>query len=1242
MEYRVLGPVEVEAAGGQKLALGGAMQQSVLASLLLRRGQTVGLERLVDDLWDEPPETAARTIQSYVSRLRHELPEGAIQSHPGGYRLVLDGAELDLERFEQRAEEGHTALAAGDYERAAGVLREALDLWHGPALVGLNSEALRREAQRLEELRLSVLEDRFEADLGRGRHGELVAELTAVVDEHPFRERPRAQLMRALYYSGRPGDALALYRDGRRLLMEELGLEPGQALRELEQAILRQDAQLEAPGRERSTPAVPLSVAPVLRIERRPSREVRKTVTVLFCDVVDSTGQGESTDPEVVRSRLARFFEQMKMIVERHGGTVEKFIGDAVMAVFGVPRAHEDDALRACRAAIEMQEALPSLGIEGRVGLTTGEVVTGTEERLATGDAVNVAARLEQAAGPGEVLIGEPTLELVRGAEVDELEPLELKGKTHPVRAYRLKAVRDPGARPIETRFVGREQELAAIGTAWERSLADQSCHLLTVVGEAGIGKSRLVSEALASLDALIVHGRCRPYGEGITYWPVVEVIKQLETSPADPVAASAIASLLGETKSGPTSAEEIASAFRKLLEATAPLIVVFDDIQWGEETFLDLVEHVELLSTGSPILLLCIARPELAERGRRWPVSLSLEPLPDAAIDELIGGRVAADVHERITRAAGGNPLFVAEMLTMAQQTAGEVKVPPTLKLLLAARLDQLDTTERRVLERAAVEGEIFHRGAVRALGPDEEQVTPQLASLVRKGLIRPEKSQFQGEEGFRFRHLLLRDAAYDSMPKAKRAELHERYAAWLEGRGVGRPELDEILGYHLEQSYRYRAELGPIDDEARALGERSARRFAEAGRRAARLGDVSAASGLLRRASDLLPADHPGRAPIVVRLGEALVDSGRSAEALHVLDELETQDDIDEISSARADVCRGELELGIAPTRETVDRVRSTTGRAIDLFAAHDEEEALVRACWLLYLTSMLLCRSGTAREAIDRLISVSDRFADTHPSRLPGMLAMNLAWGPTPVPEALGETESILLRVRDDPAAEPRALGAHAYLLAQDGAIGPARQALARMREICEREGQRLVLWSAWGQNAGRVELLAGDPAQAERALRPAYEGLVQARQLVFSCTAAGHLAHALVDLGRPAEAAKYAAATRDAVGEADVHSQILWRSALARALVLQGEEERPVTLAAEAVRLAETTEFPNLLADTLLDQARVLRVLGRPADDILERADVIYDSKGNRAGRAKAAALASARDVSALSQTKEGSR
>ena len=450
------------------------------------------------------------------------------------------------------------------------------------------------------------------------------------------------------------------------------------------------------------------------------SREVRKTVTVLFCDLTGSTALGEQTDPEALRALLARYFERMKAIIEVHGGTVEKFIGDAVMAVFGVPAAHEDDALRACRAAVEMRDALPELGIAGRIGVNTGEVVTGTEERLATGDAVNVAARFEQAAAPAEVLIGEPTLALVREAVVAEpVEPLTLKGKSHPVPAYRLVSVLDAPERSHASRFVGRERELRSLAEAWERVQAQPRCELVTVVGDAGVGKSRLVSEALTGIAARVVRGRCLPYGEGITYWPVVEVVKQLAVLPADPAAAAAIRSVLGESEVG-TSGDEIAWAFRKLLEEQAPLVVVFDDIQWGEETFLDLVESTALLSSGAPLLLLCMARPELVERRPGWPGTLRLEPLPAEQADALIGDAVSDELRERIARAAGGNPLFISEMLAMAAED-GDVDVPPTLKALLAARLDQLDEAERRVLERGSVEGEIFHRGGVQALAPEE-----------------------------------------------------------------------------------------------------------------------------------------------------------------------------------------------------------------------------------------------------------------------------------------------------------------------------------------------------------------------------------------------------------------------------------------------------------------------------------------------------------------------------------------
>ena len=526
------------------------------------------------------------------------------------------------------------------------------------------------------------------------------------------------------------------------------------------------------------------------------SSERRKVVSALFCDVVGSTSLGESTDPEALRALLARYFEAMKAIVERHGGTVDKFIGDAVMAVFGVPVVHEDDALRACRAALEMREAFAGLGVEGRVGVCTGEVVTGTEERLATGDALNVAARLQQAAQPGEVLIAETTVALARDAvDVEPIEPLLLKGKREPVRAFRLLRARDAIERRHDATFVGREHELALLGEAWRRAIAHRRCELVTVVGDAGIGKSRLVAETLDSMDAHVVRGRCLPYGAGITYWPVVEAAKQLGVLPSDPAAAAVLRSLLGESVQG-ISAEEIAWAFRKLLEEQAPLVVVFDDIQWGEETFRDLVEHVSLLSSGAALLLVCMARPELLDARPTWPVTVRLGPLNASDSVRLIGTNVTDELCAKIAAAAGGNPLFIGEMIAMSDGGHDEVAVPGTLKALLAARLDQLDARERRVLERGAVEGEVFHRGAVQALTPEETEVTPRLAALVRRELIRSERAHFAGEDGFRFRHLLIRDAAYDAIPKATRAELHERFARLARAaRRVGRAGRDPGL---------------------------------------------------------------------------------------------------------------------------------------------------------------------------------------------------------------------------------------------------------------------------------------------------------------------------------------------------------------------------------------------------------------------------------------------------------------
>ena len=943
-----------------------------------------------------------------------------------------------------------------------------------------------------------------------------------------------------------------------------------------------------------------------------PSREQRKTVTVLFCDLTGSTALGETLDPERLRTLLARYFERMKAIVELHGGSVEKFIGDAVMAVFGVPVLHEDDALRAVRSAVEMRDALPELGLEGRIGVMTGEVVTGTEERLATGDAVNVAARLEQAAQPGEVLVGQPTLALVRDAvEVEPVEPLELKGKAEPVPAYRLLRVHDAPERRHEALFVGRERELALVREAWERVLAEQRCELVTVVGDAGVGKSRLVAEFLHGLEATVVRGRCLPYGEGITYWPVVEVLRQLDLLPPEEAAAVAIRSLLGESEAV-TSAEEIAWAFRKTLEhasAERPVVVVFEDIHWGEETFLDLIEHVALLSSGASILLLCIARPELTERRPAWPVTLRLEPLGDEDVDELIPERIADDLREKIARAAGGNPLFVNEMLAMAGEAEGEVVVPPTLQALLAARLDQLETPERSVLERGAVEGEIFHRGAVQALAPEETQVTPRLAALVRKELIRPNKPQLAGEDGFRFRHLLIRDAAYDALPKAVRAELHERFGAWLEEHGADLAELEEILGYHLEQACRYRAELGAPDDGMLAAAAR--RRLAAAGRRALLRADNGAAVRLLERAAALVPPAEIDIA-LEIDLVDALFWAGKSGDALRRAGSLAERASAagDRVGELCGRIKEGIFCLYLEPEGAT-ERLAALVEQAMPVFQAARDDLAL-------YVGYSALGQMATMRAQMDAKLEAFERaFAHAQQASLPhellGWRASARFFGTTPVSELLAWMDEQEAR-----GARQYGLRAHrAGALAMLGRFDEARAILAQVRAELVDRGGGIPLAMVTGQNSVDVELLAGDPAAAAELGEEGCRLLEELGEQSLLSTAAGGLAQALYALDRLEEADAWAGRSAELGASDDALTQMLWRQVRAKVLARCGEHAEAERLAREAVAICDRIDMLVAQGDVYADLAEVLLLTGK-ADEAaatLEQALERYERKGN---------------------------
>jgi class 3 adenylate cyclase/tetratricopeptide (TPR) repeat protein len=909
-------------------------------------------------------------------------------------------------------------------------------------------------------------------------------------------------------------------------------------------------------------------------------RESRKVVTVLFCDLVGSTTLGESTDPEALRTRMRRYFADLRAVLERHGGSVEKFVGDAVMAVFGIPAAHEDDALRAVRAAWEMREAVSAHGLAARIGVNTGEVVVGGEgETLVTGDAVNVAARLEQAAPAGEVLLGSETRLLVRDAvRVEPVEPLTLKGKSHPVEAFRLLEViagAEPVARQLASVLVGRKRERTRLRREYEDSVADRACRLVTLLGPAGVGKSRLVADFLehARQEADVLHGRCLSYGEGITYWPLVELLLAIGVEPD---------AVLG------SSAAETQLAFRRLLEERAakrPQIVVFDDIHWAERTFLELIEHIADLSRGAPILLLCVARTELLDAQPSWgggklnATSLLLQPLADddcdRLIDTLADGALDDRTRRRIIAASEGNPLFVHEMLAMARERRGdgEIVVPPTIHALLQARLDALPEDERTVVECGSVEGQVFHRGSVAELAPPvRTRVDAHLSALVRQELIRPDSTVFAGDEAFRFCHILIRDAAYESLPKATRARLHEQIANWLERQEL--IERDEILGYHLEQAHRYRRELDPEAAALPGLADRTAEHLAVAGRGALDRGDARAAVTLLERAAAVLPPDGERRLALAPELADAYYETAdqRAGEVL-----TKARSARNPITRARAAVRLGTFGLDGSNESGKEQRV-ALLDEARAVFETEGDDVGLAE-CWRAEAEERwIACRAEETAEACEHALSHLERAgaAYGHVDRsIRHRLLRTLVFSPIPVDEALARVRE-LSRDDDGPLIRAAVHGVTGTLVSMRGEIDYALELVHGAQRVFRDAGQP-VQAGAHAISEASIEIRAGAWPQAERTLRDSFADLEERGDYTYSSTLVAMLAIVLVSTGERAAARETLDQARRITSSDDVINFVFTGFAEGLMLAHEGRFTEAESVGRQAVELAERIDF-----------------------------------------------------------------
>jgi class 3 adenylate cyclase/tetratricopeptide (TPR) repeat protein len=959
----------------------------------------------------------------------------------------------------------------------------------------------------------------------------------------------------------------------------------------------------------------------------------RKLATVLFVDLVDSTSLVSASDPEIVRRRVTQFFDRVSNSIERYGGTVEKFAGDAVMAAFGVPQAHEDDSERAVRAALEILDSVDELELQARIGVEAGEVVTGAgDSTFATGEALNIAARLQQLAEPGQILLGPSAHRLTLGRiEVDDVGPVEVRGRDEPVWAWAATgagAAGRPPARVAVTPLVGRDHELDLLENTFARAQRDRRAHLVTIYGEPGVGKSRLANEFLASLEGTtVLHGRCLPYGESITYWPLAEMVKgAADIADDDPLdvaieklreccPAEAVADLLGlatgvlEAVHGERSQQEISWAAREwaqLMAQTQPLILVFEDIHWAEEPLLELIEHMTSWVRDGSLMIMCLARPELLDVRSDWgggrvrATAVELEPLGAADSEVLIealaeDGTISPTTKRALLDKTGGNPLFLEEvMLNVAEcgEERAAKEIPDTVQALIAARIDRLGGVSKAVLQRASVIGRTFWAGAIEHLAGGEG-IDEAIEDLLLRDLVVGEsRSSLKNETAYRFKHVLIRDVAYASLTKSARAKHHAAFAEWLRDRAGD--ELLEIRAHHLDHAASLLAELDgapPAD-----LAREAAVTLEEAGRRSLAREANQAARHLFLRSVELEPT---------------LQRRYMAAKAAWRLDDLP------------------------AVARE-MEAVREESVRIGD---KNLEGKALTG------LADMVLMREADpirARELAEQALGLIE---DDPPARFD---ALRVAWNAAYWVGHLADAEHYVVEQlelareagRTDLESVAILTWADTYTARLD--LETARAKLAHARELAEESGainSRGRVYSSWGQiyllqgeleqaeaafadaerlfsEAGAVWAVArtlnlsawvarenGDVKKAEKRFRESIRLLKPIGDRATLCESQRGLAELLIERGRIEEAERFALEARETVGPLDVTSRATTAGSLAQVRAAQGRDEEAEALFQEAAATVADTDFRSIEHEVLGPYAQFLR--DRERDDEAER-------------------------------------